>query len=145
MTLDKRNLFRLPWSMNDNPIAWLEVTDICNIHCEGCYRQHMTGHKTLEQVKEEAGSLDVGRSEECTQASGVQAWRPFWHKQAAVARFHQRVEDVLQDVFGVARIGHAPANEAAQPRPLPIHDVGELFVLSGRHRLEARRFLHLLL
>jgi Radical SAM superfamily/4Fe-4S single cluster domain len=53
MTLDKRNLFRLPWSMNDNPIAWLEVTDICNITCEGCYRQHMTGHKTLEQVKQE--------------------------------------------------------------------------------------------
>ena len=53
MTLDKRDLYRLPWSMNDNPIAWLEVTDICNIHCEGCYRQYMTGHKTLEQVKEE--------------------------------------------------------------------------------------------
>ena len=53
MTLDKRNLYRLPWSMNDNPIAWLEVTDLCNIHCEGCYRQHMTGHKPLEQIKEE--------------------------------------------------------------------------------------------
>ena len=52
-TLDKRNLYRLPWSMNDNPIAWLEVTDICNIHCEGCYRRYMTGHKTLDQVKEE--------------------------------------------------------------------------------------------
>ena len=53
MPLDKRNLYRLPWSMNDNPIAWLEVTDICNIHCEGCYRQHITGHKTLEAMKEE--------------------------------------------------------------------------------------------
>ena len=53
MALDKRDLYRFPWSLNDNPIAWLEVTDICNIHCEGCYRQHMTGHKTLEQVKEE--------------------------------------------------------------------------------------------
>jgi MoaA/NifB/PqqE/SkfB family radical SAM enzyme len=53
MPLEKRNLYRLPWSMNDNPIAWLEVTDICNIHCEGCYRQHMTGHKSLEQMKEE--------------------------------------------------------------------------------------------
>ncbi len=53
MTLDKRNLYRLPWSMNDNPIAWLEITDICNITCEGCYRQHMTGHKSLEQLKEE--------------------------------------------------------------------------------------------
>ncbi|MHB9031810.1 MAG: radical SAM protein [Anaerolineae bacterium] len=53
MNLEKHDLYRLPWSMNDNPIAWLEVTDICNLHCEGCYRQHMTGHKTLEQVKEE--------------------------------------------------------------------------------------------
>jgi MoaA/NifB/PqqE/SkfB family radical SAM enzyme len=53
MLLDKRNMYRMPWSLNDNPIAWLEVTDICNLHCEGCYRQHMTGHKTLEQVKEE--------------------------------------------------------------------------------------------
>ena len=52
-SLDKRNLYRLPWSLNDNPIAWLEVTDICNITCEGCYRQHMTGHKTLDQLKEE--------------------------------------------------------------------------------------------
>jgi MoaA/NifB/PqqE/SkfB family radical SAM enzyme len=53
MALDKRDLYRFPWSMNDNPIAWLEVTDICNIHCEGCYRQHISGHKTLDEVKEE--------------------------------------------------------------------------------------------
>jgi len=53
MKLDKRNLYRMPWSMNDNPIAWLEVSDICNIYCEGCYRQHLTGHKPLEQIKEE--------------------------------------------------------------------------------------------
>lgn len=51
--LDKRNYYRLPWSMNDNPIAWIEVTDICNIHCEGCYRQYMTGHKTLDELKKE--------------------------------------------------------------------------------------------
>jgi hypothetical protein len=51
--LDKRNLYRLLWSMNDNPIAWLEITDMCNMHCEGCYRQHLTGHKPLEQVKQE--------------------------------------------------------------------------------------------
>ncbi len=53
MVLDKRNLYRFPWSMNDNPLAWLEVTDICNIQCEGCYRQRLTGHKPLDQIKEE--------------------------------------------------------------------------------------------
>ena len=50
--LEKRDVYRLPWSMNDNPIAWIEVTDICDIHCEGCYRQHLSGHKPLEQLKE---------------------------------------------------------------------------------------------
>ena len=53
MVLDKRDLYRFPWSMNDNPIAWLEVSDICNLRCEGCYRQRLTGHKSLEEVKEE--------------------------------------------------------------------------------------------
>lgn len=53
MSLDKRHLYRFPWSKNDNPIGWLEVTDICNLACLGCYRQKLSGHKTLEQVKEE--------------------------------------------------------------------------------------------
>lgn len=53
MTLEKRELYRFPWSKNDNPIAWLEVTDICDLHCEGCYRQRLTGHKPLDEIKEE--------------------------------------------------------------------------------------------
>jgi pyruvate-formate lyase-activating enzyme len=53
MKLVKTDLYRLPWSKNDNPIAWLEVTDICQLHCEGCYRQRLSGHKPLDQVKEE--------------------------------------------------------------------------------------------
>ncbi len=50
---DKRNLYRLPWSLNDNPIGWVEVTDICNLHCRGCYRQRIEGHKSVDQIKEE--------------------------------------------------------------------------------------------
>ena len=53
MALDKCNLYRLPWSMNDNAIAWLEITDICNLKCEGCYRQTLTGHRPLEEVKDD--------------------------------------------------------------------------------------------
>lgn len=50
----KKDLYRLPWSTNDNPIGWLEITDICNIQCEGCYRLILgEGHKPLEQIKEE--------------------------------------------------------------------------------------------
>lgn len=47
------NLYRLPWSVNDNPIGWLEVTDTCNLVCKGCYRLVKDGHKPLEQLKEE--------------------------------------------------------------------------------------------
>lgn len=50
----KSNLYRLPWSTNDNPIGWMELTDICNIKCQGCYRLVMgEGHKPFDQVKEE--------------------------------------------------------------------------------------------
>jgi pyruvate-formate lyase-activating enzyme len=49
----KRDMYRMPWSLNDNPIGWLEVTDICNIYCRGCYRRNLTGHKSLEEIKEE--------------------------------------------------------------------------------------------
>ena len=51
---EKKDLYRLPYSMNDNPIGWIEATDICNIKCKGCYRLVMgEGHKPVEQIKEE--------------------------------------------------------------------------------------------
>ncbi|MBI2942057.1 MAG: radical SAM protein [Chloroflexi bacterium] len=62
MGIDKRNLYRLPWSLNDNPIGWLEVTDTCNLHCRGCYRQRLEGHKSLEQLKEEVRFLKHWRN-----------------------------------------------------------------------------------
>ena len=49
--LNKRDLYRMPWSMNDNPIGWLETTDKCNIYCLGCYRKQIAGHKPLEEIK----------------------------------------------------------------------------------------------
>lgn len=78
MTLDKRTLYRLPWSMNDNPIAWLEVTDVCNIHCEGCYRQRMTGHKPLEQIKDEILFLERWRNPDNVSIAGGE---PLVHPQ----------------------------------------------------------------
>ena len=53
MSLDKNNLYRLPWSLNDNPIGWLEITDKCNLDCKGCYRSELEDHKPFEKIKEE--------------------------------------------------------------------------------------------
>lgn len=60
--LDKRSLYRLPWSRDDNPIAWLEITDVCDIQCPCCYRRQLTGHKSLEQIKDEILFLKHSRN-----------------------------------------------------------------------------------
>jgi hypothetical protein len=54
--LDHRRLYRLPWSLPDNAIAWLEPTAKCNLACEGCYRANVDAHKSLAEV---AADLDV--------------------------------------------------------------------------------------
>ena len=50
---EKSNYYRFPWSNNDNPISWLEITDICNIYCKGCYRKNVSGHRDIDVLKEE--------------------------------------------------------------------------------------------
>jgi hypothetical protein len=59
---DKRDLYRFPWSLNDNPQGWVEVTDTCNLHCRGCYRQRLEGHKPFEAIKEEIRFLKRWRN-----------------------------------------------------------------------------------
>ncbi len=70
---DKRNLYRWPWSLNDNPIGWVEVTDICNIHCKGCYRQKLAGHKPLEEIKKEVLFLKQWRNVDNISIAGGEA------------------------------------------------------------------------
>jgi MoaA/NifB/PqqE/SkfB family radical SAM enzyme len=53
MNLDRRKLYRFPWSKTDNPGAWVEVTDDCDLTCEGCYRHRLQGHRPLEAVKDD--------------------------------------------------------------------------------------------
>ncbi len=74
----KRNMYRFPWSMNDNPIGWLEITDKCNTYCRGCYRRNMTGHKSLEQIKEEIDFLKEWRN--CDNIS-IAGGEPLIHPQ----------------------------------------------------------------
>jgi len=75
---DKKNLYRLPYSMNDNPIGWIEATDICNIKCKGCYRLIIgEGHKPVEQIKEEILFLKKWRNcDNITLAGGEPVLHP---------------------------------------------------------------------
>jgi len=54
--LDHRKLYRLPWNLSDNPIAWLEPTQACNLACDGCYRKNVREHRSLDEVQ---ADLDV--------------------------------------------------------------------------------------
>lgn len=55
-TPDIRSLYRLPFSKNDNPNGWLEITTHCNMRCPNCYRgcdqeSIPQFHESLEEVK----------------------------------------------------------------------------------------------
>ena len=75
--LDPKNYYRLPWSLTDNAISWLEPTWKCNIYCEGCYRiNDPRGHKPLAQVKEE---LAVFKKHRLTDGISIAGGDPLIH------------------------------------------------------------------
>lgn len=56
--LNTKNLYRMPWSKNDNPNGWVEITTYCNMACPGCYRgcnikNNLKIHKPLKEIKKE--------------------------------------------------------------------------------------------
>ena len=69
--LAPREYYRLPWTLTDNAISWLEVTDDCNLACEGCYRPHIKNHKSLEQIAEELEVFRKRRISDCMSIAGA--------------------------------------------------------------------------
>lgn len=76
--LTPRAYYRLPWSLTDNAISWLEVTDDCNLACEGCYRPHIKNHKSLEQI---AGELAVFKEQRKSDCMSIAGGDPLLHPQ----------------------------------------------------------------
>lgn len=68
--LNPRQYYRLPWSLTDNAISWLEVTDDCNLECVGCYRPHKKNHKTLAQIADELAVFKERRKSDCMSLAG---------------------------------------------------------------------------
>ena len=54
MIPDRNHMYNFPWTRTDNPGAWIEVTDICNLACPGCFRRNnFEGHRPLSEIKKE--------------------------------------------------------------------------------------------
>jgi hypothetical protein len=58
-------------------------------------------------------------------------------------RLHERGEHVLQNVLGVARIGHSPSDEPEEPGPLALDHLADPPVFLERHPRQASRVVHL--
>lgn len=91
--IDHRSLYRLPWSLSDNTIAWLEPTAKCNLACEGCYRENVNEHKSMDTVRHE---LDVFEKWRTFDGVSIAGGDPLLHP------------DVVDIVAEVARRGHKP-------------------------------------
>lgn len=71
-TLDYSQLYRLPFSKNDNFNGWLEVTTACNTRCPGCYRGcdrpgHTGEHRGADALEREI--LELRRIRNCSMIS----------------------------------------------------------------------------
>ena len=69
--IDPISLYRLPWTMPDNGITWLEPTAQCNLSCYGCYRKNVkNSHKPLDEVKHELDFFQSVRKSDCISIAG---------------------------------------------------------------------------
>lgn len=69
--INHNNLYRLPWTLPDNAISWLEPTAQCNLNCDGCYRQNeKDSHKSFEEVKYELDIFHKYRKSDCISIAG---------------------------------------------------------------------------
>ncbi|PKL83695.1 MAG: hypothetical protein CVV24_03670 [Ignavibacteriae bacterium HGW-Ignavibacteriae-3] len=76
---DHRKLYRLPWTLPDNAISWLEPTAMCNLSCDGCYRSNeKNSHKSIGDIKKE---LDVFQRKRITDCISITGGGPLLHPE----------------------------------------------------------------
>jgi hypothetical protein len=105
-TLDHRALYRLPWNLADNPIAWLEPTQHCNLACEGCYRANVKAHKPLDEVESDLETFARLRNFDGVSIAGGDPLT------------HPRVVDIVRKVTAMGRKAILNTNGLALTREL---------------------------
>jgi len=60
--IEKKDLYKLPYTKNDNPNGWIEPTTSCQLSCPFCYRKtdksdRNSCHRNLAELKQEIDEL----------------------------------------------------------------------------------------
>ncbi len=77
--LDPKRYYRLPWTLTDNVLGWLEPTKRCNIACVGCYSKNdPKSDKSLAQVR---ADLDVFTSRRRMDSISIAGGDPLIHPE----------------------------------------------------------------
>ncbi len=100
--VNHRDLYRLPWTLPDNAISWLEPTAMCNLSCDGCYRENdAKSHKTLEQIRHELDVFQAKRNTDCISIAGGD---PLLHPQIVeiIAEIKKRALKPILNTNGAA-------------------------------------------
>ncbi len=58
LDINPQTLYRLPWTLSDNAMTWLEPTRQCNITCDACFHDNdPESRKTLTQIEYELKAM----------------------------------------------------------------------------------------
>lgn len=138
-----RNCYRLPWSLTDNAISWLEITNKCNLDCEGCYRDKRGGgHKSIEEIEQDLAIFRRQRKSDCMSIAGGDplvhpdivevvrrvrrgGWKPIVNTNGLAL-----TRDLLHDLKSAGVFGFTFHVDSSQKRPdSPIRDEKNLNAL----------------
>jgi len=70
VSLNRKHIYRFPWSVTDNPGGWVDVTDFCNLSCPQCFRRTIEGHRPLQDVLAEIEECQAIRNCDDMKISG---------------------------------------------------------------------------
>jgi hypothetical protein len=77
--IETDRLFRMPWTMTDNAMTWLEPTRKCNITCDACFAiNDPKSQKSLSQIEEE---LEIALKLRRCDAMLIAGGEPLTHPQ----------------------------------------------------------------
>lgn len=128
--LTPERYYRMPWSLADNAITWLEPTTKCNMYCEGCYRANdPEGHRPLQEVIDDLENLkNVRRTDGISIAGGEpliypdilglvryissQGWKPI-----IITNGTKLTHEYVRDLLDAGLVGFTIHIDSHQHRP----------------------------